>query len=327
MILGTPKSQVIGVDISLEETTCAIIDIRGNIITKSSFPTAAYPQIDDYVAKLSNCIVEMMEANDGFAKVRSIGISAPSGNYITGCIENSPNMPWRGVIPLAAILRDRLGLAVALANDSHAVALGEQAFGSGHGLKNFGVVTIGNGLGCAIFSRGEVHTGNYGFAGELGHICVEDNGRSCNCGRRGCLERYVAAAGIVRTAKELMEGESGKPSLMRELDTLTPKTIKECCDRGDEMAIEVYRRTGYMLGIGLANLATLIDPEAIIIAGGISQAGRWLIEPAKDSFESHVFHNTRGRVDLIISQLSNRERDILGASVLAWDVKEYSLFK
>ena len=171
-----------------------------------------------------------------------------------------------------------------------------------------------------------MHTGSNGFAAELGHMCIVDNGRLCNCGRMGCLESYVAAPGIVRTARELMS-ETDKPSLMREIEHLTPKTIRDCCERGDEMAIEVYRRTGYWLGIGLANFATLTDPEAIIIAGGVSQAGRWLSEPAKESFEKHVFHNIRGRVDLIISQLSNRERDILGASVLAWSVKEYSLFK
>lgn len=323
---GSPKNQVVGVDISLEETTYAIIDIRGNIIARDSFKTTDYPQIDDYLSKMCDCIMEMMVANNGFEKVRSIGISAPSGNLLTGCIENSPNMPWRGVIPLAAMLRDRIGLAVALGNDCQAVALGEQAFGSGHGLRNFGVVTIGYGLGCAFFSNGKMHTGSNGFSGELGHVCVVDNGRSCNCGRRGCLESYVAAPGIVRTAKELMN-DTDKPSLMRGVEKLTPKFIKECCDRGDEMAIEVYRRTGYMLGIGLANFATMIDPEAIIIAGGVSQAGRWLLEPTKESFDNHVFYNTRGRADIIVSQLGNRERDILGASVLAWGVKEYSLFK
>ncbi len=326
MIQGAQKTQVVGVDISLEETSFAIVDVRGNILARDSFNSADYPSIEDYVMKLCDSIMKLIESNNSIEHIRSIGISAPSGNYLSGCIENSPNMPWRGVIPMAAMVRDRLGLAVALANDCHAVALGELAFGSGHGLSNFGVVTIGYGLGSTIISNGQVHTGANGFAGELGHICVVDNGRACNCGRLGCLESYVASSGIVRTARELMT-ESNKASLLRDLDRLTPKTIRDCCEMGDEMAIEVYRRTGYWLGVGLANFATMFDPEAIILAGGVSQAGRWLSEPAKDSFDNHVFHNIRGRVDLIISQLSNRERDILGASVLAWNVKEYSLFK
>lgn len=326
MLKGVQKTQVIGVDISLEETSYAIVDVRGNILARDSFDSSAYPQIEGYVSKLCDSIMKLIEENNAIEHIRSIGISAPSGNNLTGCIENSPNMPWRGVIPLAAMVRDRLGLAVALANDCHAVAMGEQAFGSAHGLRNFCVVTLGHGLGCTVFSGGAVHTGANGFAGELGHTCIVDNGRACNCGRLGCLESYVASKGIVRTARELME-ENNDSSLMRDLEKLTPKTIRDCCEKGDRMAIEVYCRTGYWLGIGLANLATMFDPEAIILTGGISQAGRWLTEPTKDSFEIHVFNNIRGRVDLIVSQLTNRERDILGASVLAWNVKEYSLFK
>lgn len=313
-------------DIGLEETTYAIIDIRGNILARDSFPTISYPNIDDYVDMLCKSILELIEANGGIEKIRSIGIAAPSGNSLTGCIVNSPNMPWKGVIPMAAMMRDRLGLAVALANDCDAVALGEQVFGSGHGLNDFCVVTIGNGLGCAFFSRNTIHSGNNGFAGELGHVCVVDNGRKCGCGLSGCLESYVAAPGIVRTAQEMLAG-SDEPSLMRGRDSLKSKFITECCDKGDKIAIEVYRRTGYLLGIGLATLATICDPEAIIIAGGVSKAGKWLSEPAQQSFDEHVFPNIRGRVELILSTLSDRERDVLGASVLAWGVKEYSLFK
>lgn len=323
---GTTKTKVVGIDISLEETTYAIINIRGNILARDGFRTSDYPNVNDYVAVLCQKIIEIIENNGGFEKIRSIGVSAPSGNSKTGCIENSPNMPWKGVVPMAAMLRDRLGLAVALANDSHAVAMGEQVFGSGHGMNDFGVITIGVGLGCVFFSHGKIHVGNRGFAGELGHICVEDDGRPCGCGLRGCLERYVSGSGIVMTAQELMAA-SDEPSLMRGIDNLTSKTIAECCNQGDAMAIEVYRRTGYKLGIGLANFANLTDPEAIIIAGGVSKAGKWLAEPTQESFDKHVFPNIRGKVNLIISTLDNRERDILGASVLAWEVKEYSLFK
>jgi glucokinase len=108
---------------------------------------------------------------------------------------------------------------------------------------------------------------------------------------------------------------------------LTPKIISELCDLGDELAIETMRRTGYYLGVGLANYASLLNPEAIIFTGGISQAGKWLLAPASESFEKHVFHNIRDKVKFIHSSLDNRVRNMLGASVLAWEVKEYSLFK
>jgi glucokinase len=108
---------------------------------------------------------------------------------------------------------------------------------------------------------------------------------------------------------------------------LTPHIIKDCCDQGDALAIETFRRTGYILGLGLANYASVVNPQAIILTGGISHAGKWLVDPAYESFESHVFCNMRGKVKIIISQLDDRERDVLGASALAWSVPEYSLFK
>jgi glucokinase len=241
-------------------------------------------------------------------------------------LENAANLPWKGIVPLAAMLRDQLGLAVAIANDAHVTAMGEKAFGSAHGLKDFIIVNVGMGLGSCFYTSGTEHKGYAGFGGEVGHTCVVPGGRECGCGKRGCLETYVAAKGIIRTAEEMM-AESDEPSLMRLLEKLSPRTIAECCDQGDKMAIEVFRRTGEMLGLGLANYASIVDPEAIIMAGGISHAGKWLIDPLRESFNKNVFHNISGKVKIVRSILDDRERDVLGASVLAWDVPEYSLFK
>lgn len=310
----------------MEQTTYAIVDLRGNIIAKDSFPTDEYATISSFVGKLAESIMLIAETNGGYETIRSVGISCPSANFKTGCLENAPNLPWKGVIPLSALLRDRLGLAVAVGNDCHLMALGEHAFGCAHGLKDFILVGIGHGLGSCVFIRGKAHMGANGFAGEMGHTCVVDNGRQCSCGLKGCLEAYVSTRGIIMTANEVM-AESDKPSLMRGVEKLTPKMITEFCDQGDELSIEVYRRTGYMLGISLATVASQLDPEAIILAGGIHHAGKWLIEPAEESFDQHVFHNLRGKVKLLTSTLDDRERDILGASALAWEVEEYSLFK
>ncbi len=320
------KERVIGVDVSMEQTTYAIVDLRGNIIAKDSFPTDEYATISSFVGKLAESIMLIAETNGGYETIRSVGISCPSANFKTGCLENAPNLPWKGVIPLSALLRDRLGLAVAVGNDCHLMALGEHAFGCAHGLKDFILVGIGHGLGSCVFIRGKAHMGANGFAGEMGHTCVVDNGRQCSCGLKGCFEAYVSTRGIIMTANEVM-AESDKPSLMRGVEKLTPKMITEFCDQGDELSIEVYRRTGYMLGISLATVASQLDPEAIILAGGIHHAGKWLIEPAEESFDQHVFHNLRGKVKLLTSTLDDRERDILGASALAWEVEEYSLFK
>lgn len=319
------KKRVVGIDISLEQTVYAIVDMRGNIIAKEDFPTSDYPDVNEFVTYLSDRVIAFVEAHGGYETIRSVGVSAPSANFLTGCIEYSPNMPWKGRIPMAALLRDRLGLAVALGNDAHVRALGEYTYGSAHGMKDFIVVNLGHGVGSSVFCNGKAYLGSDGFAGEIGHTCVKHNGRTCGCGNKGCLEAYVGANGIVRTANDLME-TSDKPSIMRDIRILTPKDVFDCCEKGDELAIEVFRRSGNMLGIALANYASVFNPEAIILAGGVAHAGHWLIDPTYDSFEEHVFHNVRGKVKFLTSTLDESERDVLGASALAWYVKEYSLF-
>lgn len=320
------KTRVVGIDVRETKTTYALVDVRGEIIAQDYFSTADYPNVSDFVTELSERIVMLVEENGGYEQVRSVGISAPSGNFLTGCIENAPNMPWKGVVPLAAMLQDRLGLAVALANDAHITALGEKAYGSAHGMKDFIVVSVSHGgLGSCIFINGMPHLGVNGFAGEVGHTCVVPDGRQCGCGRQGCLEMYASDRGLVKTAEELIA--EGSPTLMSDLEVLDVRTIADCCDKGDRVAIEAFRRVGFILGLGLANYASMLNPEAIILTGDITQAGKWLLKPMRASFEEHVFHNVRGATRLLVSILKEGERDVLGASALAWDVKEYSLFK
>jgi len=321
------KTRVVGVDIREVRTTYAVVDIRGEIIAMDYFMTMDYPDISDYVSALSEKIIMLVEENGGYEMIRSIGMSAPSANFMTGCIENAANMPWKGVVPLAAMLRDRLGLAVALANDAHVTALGEKAFGSAHGLKDFVVVSISHGgLGSCIFMDGKPHLGVNGFAGEVGHSCVEVGGRECGCGRRGCLETYCSDKGLVRTVEELLKAEE-LPSALKGLKNISVQTVAYYCDQGDQVAIEAMRRLGFILGLGLANYASILNPEAIILTGDMMQAGKWLLKPMRKSFDEHVFHNIQGETRLLVSILKEGERDVLGASALAWDVKEYSLFK
>lgn len=325
MNLATSRTKVVGVDISYEVTTYAIVDIRGNIIAEDHFPTIDYPEASAFVVELCRRVAAMAEAHCGLAQIRSIGVSAPSANYRTGCMEHSPNMKWKGVVPLAAMIRDRLGLAVMLANNAYARGLGEYMFGSAHGMSVFVLITLGTGLGSCLFIDGKPYRGADGFAGEIGHICFSPGGRRCGCGASGCLETYTAAKGIVTTARELM-AQSDQPSLMRHHDQLTPAVIAACCDQGDEMAIEVFRRTGEALGLGLANYASVISPEAFVLSGGIPKAGHWLLDPLRESFNEHVFYRQQGKVRLLVSSLNDHERDVLGASSLAWEVKEYSLY-
>lgn len=326
MIDNNFKTKVIGVDIRVDRTVYALVNIRGEVLARDEIVTSDYPVISDFVTKLSEKIVLLMEANGGFDSVRSIGISAPSGNFHTGCIENSPNLPWKGIVPLAAMLRDRMGLAVAVDNNANVIAMAEHAFGAAHGLKDFVLVNLGSGMGSCIYSKGVIYQGTNGFSGEIGHTTYIAGGRQCGCGKQGCLEAYTASKGVLQTAKEVLE-EYDIPSLMRQSQQLTVKQIVEFCHEGDQLAIEVMRRTGHALGVGLANYASLFNPEAIILSGAVSKAGKWLLEPTDEAFEEHVFHNMKGKVKLVCSLYEDRELIVLGASVLAWTVKEYSLFK
>ena len=327
MINDKIKSKVIGINVDVTTTTIAVVDLRGNIVAQTSIPTKDYPNVNNFVEVLSEQVITLAENNGGYENIRSVGMCAPSANYLTGCIENAANMPWKGIVPIAAMLRDSIGLAVALGNDAHVTALGEWAYGVAHGMDNFIVVTlVGSGLGSCVFSNGLAHLGSDGFAGEFGHTCIEDGGRQCSCGRKGCLEEYVSTRGILQTVRELLEANNA-PSKMRQKTDLTLDDIAECADEGDAIAIEAWRRSGEILGIALANYASSVNPEAVSITGELTKDCGRMWPAMEKAFLENVFGNIRDKVKVVVSKINDHERNVLGASALAWKVKEYSLFK
>ena len=327
MVNDKVKSKVIGINIDVVSTTIAVVDLRGNILGQDVILTENYPNVNNYIEVLSERVITLAENNGGYENIRSVGMCAPSANYLTGCIENAANMPWKGVVPLAAMLRDSIGLAVALGNDAHVTALGESAFGVAHGMNNFIVVTlVGSGLGSCFFSNGMAHLGYDGFAGEFGHTCVVDGGRPCTCGRKGCLEEYVSNRGIIQTARDVMEA-SEAPSTMRQLPELTLEGIATCAEQGDELAKEVWNRTGEILGRAMSNYASIVNPEAIVLTGELNVHIEKMWAAMEKSFAENVFGNIRDKVKIVCSAIDDHERNVLGASALAWKVKEYSLFK
>lgn len=321
------KRYVVGVDVNTEFTTYAVVDVLGDIMAKERFRTFDYMDVNEYVAVLGDKIVDLTEKTCGYENVRSVGVSAPSGNFITGSIEYAIDLPWKGHVPMATMLRDRLGIAVALGNDAHVTAMGEKAYGTARGFRNFVVITVSHGgVGSSVFIDGRAHLGTEGYSGEFGHTCIEENGRQCACGRHGCLEEYLATRGVLRMVDEVIE-ETGKTSVLQQVKPLTTQAISDACKQGDEVALETFRRIGLLWGRTLAIYASLMDPEAIILTGGLALHHQWMMESIEKSFEANIFQNLKGKVKLLVSTLEDSDRDVLGASALAWEVKEYSLFK
>lgn len=202
MTVNMEKPYVVGMDIGGTNTVFGIVDSRGNVLVSDSVKTQQYDKIDEYVDAVCKKLLPLLQQVGGAERIKGMGVGAPNGNYYNGTIEFAPNLPWKGVIPLAAMFEEKLGIPTALTNDANAAAIGEMAYGAARGLKDFIMITLGTGVGSGIVINGQLVYGHDGFAGELGHVIVNPEGRACGCGRKGCLETYCSATGVARTARE-----------------------------------------------------------------------------------------------------------------------------
>ena len=269
------KSLVIGLDLGGTNSVFGVVDSKGEIITTTSIKTQAYPSVDQYVMESVKAVKQIAEQVGGMEKIRAMGIGAPCGNYYKGTIEHAANLVWaKGIVPLANMFVNELGIPVVVTNDAKAAAMGEMKYGVAVGMNNFVELTLGTGVGSGIVANGQLIYGFDGFAGELGHMIVEPDGRPCGCGRKGCLETYCSATGVVRTAIAML-GESSEATSLRDIatDKLTSYEVYKAAMAGDAMAQEVFKQTGRRIGIACANIATFLSPEAFIFFGGLAQAG------------------------------------------------------
>jgi glucokinase len=200
------KPYVVGIDVGGTNTVVGIVDKRGQILTSGSIKTAKHAVVEDYLDELTELINKLIGEVTTKDQIKGIGAGTPNGNYFSGSIEFAPNLPWKGVIPFAQMLEERVGIPVALTNDANAAAIGEMTYGAARGMKDFIVITLGTGVGSGVVVNGQLVYGHDGFAGELGHVIMRrNNGRMCGCGRTGCLEAYSSATGVARTAREYLE--------------------------------------------------------------------------------------------------------------------------
>jgi glucokinase len=309
----------IGIDIGGTNTVFGIVDRNGSSIAENSIRTDIYENVKDFVKELSVEIKKII-SDKKIISVKGIGIGAPNGNYFKGTVDFAPNLRWKGIINFAELFKEHLDYPVILTNDANAAAIGEMIYGAAKGMKNFVVVTLGTGLGSGFVANGELLYGNDGFAGELGHTIIFPDGRICGCGRQGCLEQYASANGIVITMKELLE-ISDQKSVMRSIsmEEITSKGIYTAAKSGDELALEAFRYTGKVLGFALANTVAITSPEAIILFGGLANAGDFIFKPASEYMEKYMLNIFKNKVKLLPSQISGKNAAVLGASALIWN--------
>lgn len=313
------KTVVLGIDIGGTNTEFGLVDETGKSYHKQNIETNKYKIPEDFVATIYKHIQTILAATNQFELV-GIGIGAPNGNFYNGTIEYAPNLKWKGVVNLNKLFNQYFNVPVYVTNDANAAALGEKIYGDAQKAKNFAVITLGTGLGSGIVINNQLVYGADGFAGELGHTIVEENGRECSCGRKGCLETYVSASGIVRTARILL-AQTSKDSLLRKVsdDELTSLSITEAAQKGDTLAIEIFEFTAKKLGFSLANYVAITSPELIILFGGLAKAGALLLQPTKKYMEYNLLQIFKDKVEIKTSGIKEGDAAILGASSIVWN--------
>ena len=318
------KNFVVGVDVGGQTTKLGVVDARGEVLAQSVIRTDTYgADAEAYISALAEAIKKVVEDAGKKGQIRGVGVGAPNGNYYTGAIAFAPNLEWaaKGSVDFSKILSKKLGgIPVSLTNDANAAAVGEMTYGAARGMKNFIMITLGTGVGSGIVINGQVVYGHDGFADELGHTCVvRHNGRTCGCGKQGCLEAYCSAIGVAKTAREWLEC-SDEPSLLRDCDNITSKDVYDAAKEGDALAIRVFNYTGTLLGRQFADFVAFSAPEAIVLFGGLARSKEFLYEPILNAMNENLLPIWKGKVKILFSSLKESDAAILGASALAWEL-------
>lgn len=313
------KPYVLGVDMGGTNTVIGVVDARGRIVANTAIKTRDYEEFDDFCEALVKGCRRVMGEVGGPQLISGIGIGAPNANYYSGNIENAANLPWKGVLPLGEMLSNALDIPVAVTNDANAAAIGEMTYGATRGMRDFIMITLGTGVGSGIVINGQLVYGSDGFAGELGHTCAIRDGRQCGCGRKGCLETYCSATGVARTAVEFLEKRSDDSSLRKiASEQITSKDVYDAAMAGDTLAKEIFEYTGHIMGMAFADFVAFSAPEAIVLFGGLAQAGDILMNPIREAMEANLLPYWKGKIRLMPSALKASEAAVLGAAALGW---------
>lgn len=311
----------VGIDIGGTNTKLGLVDSDGHLLRRVNFSTNPLLSFADYQLLLTSALVEVTH-DIPREDLLGVGMGVPGANSKTGSIPEAANIPFLTEIPLQSVLTKQWNLPVFVAKDANAAALGEMLFGSAKGMDHFILLTLGTGLGSGLVINGKVVSGSHGLAAEYGHSVLVKNGRSCNCGQRGCFETYVSATGLKRTAISLL-AKSNLQSILRDIppNQLDALKIAEASENGDEIAKMTIKKTAQWLGLKMVDLVVLTDPEAIILAGGLSKIGDYFLHTVRESLDKKLLPMFNSKVKVVYSSLGSDDAAILGAASLVMNLK------
>jgi glucokinase len=313
----------IGIDIGGTNTKFGIVDRNGNVLFSSEISTRGHAQVESFIDELHKNLLALIDKSGGPGRIRGIGVGAPNGNFYSGTVEYAPNLPWKGIIPLAKLIENKFHLPTILTNDANAAAIGEMMYGAAKGMKDFIMITLGTGVGSGIVANGQLILGNDGFAGELGHTIIIPDGRKHEGTQKyGSLESYASATGVALTAQEMLKN-SKEESLLRKIpkDQVDSKKVYEAAIQGDKLAKDIFDFTGKILGLALANFVMFSSPEAIVLFGGLTKSGDLILKPTREHMEANLIQVFQNKVKILVSHLKESDAAILGASALVWEMK------
>lgn len=314
---------LVGVDLGGTTTKLAFINPYGEILHKWAIPTDISNEGKNITLNIAKSIdMKLEELGHEKDQVMGIGMGAPGPvDLSSGVIFEAVNLGWREPYPLKDLLEVETSLPAVIDNDANCAALGEMWKGAGNGAKDIVCVTLGTGVGGGVIANGDIVHGVSGAAGEIGHITsLAEGGAPCNCGKTGCLETIASATGIVRLAQEMLDqnNPSGEMAeIYKNTGLVTAKDVFDAARRGDEAALIVINTVALHLGIALANIANTMNPEKIVLGGGVSRAGDVLLNPVKEQFLKNSFPRVAQSTEISIATLGN-DAGVIGA---AWLVK------
>lgn len=308
----------IGIDIGGTNVRVGLILEHGEVLHQARIEVATHQDGKLFLTQLSRSVDQFIHFSNEL-EILGIGIGSPGANIELGIIERASNLPWNN-LPIVRVLSEQFQVPVILTNDANLFAIAEKGYGKAKEMSDFLALTLGTGVGGGVYASGVLVTGVNGLAGEIGHVIYERGGRSCKCGRKGCLERYVSASGLIETTHELLESKQFASELYGvPVELITAQMVADSAKNEDPLAIAVFNHTGQILGEALADVVAVLNPEAIFLSGGLSNADLLLLKPTQASFNENLLSIYPTEILIEKSGIADENAGVLGASALVWE--------